>query len=749
MNDLDAAERVLRSAGWGERNPEPDEVTLLRAAIAFRCGRFDEADAMTDAVISSETVRRDDYLLKGRIRQALGDPDGALNRFSAATALSPTFADAYFEAAKIHYARHDVVPARMALEKTLYYDNTQAPAFVMLALINDDRRLPLEAIRSRNADGEAGADDVPPISLVKGETRVVDVTLTGLPHPSRCRIGLLEPYGFGIRSTLVRSEMIGSPDGQTTISLAIRLTGVRDDSINLGRPWPLTIVAADLDSGAYVTARRFVSVEDRPGEEGRILFVMTEDLEQTGDFPHVDDTPEVMDNDADEIRIDFIDKPAFADALANEFGVKWSHMVDVGSAILRLQWLRDGAYGGAWNDLWDRMAAYLERTVSAGHDVQLHIHGYNIPGNRLFRQFFDTEQDRVMFTGNRSRVANADGHHGAGAANYERLGNRDDVESRWGSIGRGVRELEGLLHESHPAYATTFFRAGEYEFGQSGTDTTRSIVALRASGILADSSAVSGSPFRRDFKFFRRAGRNVYFSRPDRIQERALSLQDIGILELLPVPRLHGHDYLGPTDEFRHVQYNYDLCMEGGRVRNDIFVLMEMYHLGNANHAHQWNRLDADYQDWKRMRDQWRRLRRECPRIEPVTATEAIRIWLDRYAPDVIARRGAERKLSDGVYQYEVELLGADIEVSDQRPHFVALQPPSYWMNRIDKIELLQYGSVVATWTGVTGCDHLEFRVTTLRGYSLKVYVKPNRTPGAGGEAAGPLESNERTGLDR
>jgi len=721
-NYAEADAEIGRLADQAQTSDEHEDIVFCRSLVDFHMGRYADADAAVDKLISSDVTNPAHYLLKAKILRALGSNDAALRMLDSATGLRRDFAEAYFEMALIHYGRRDAAPARAALERTLYYDNLNSLAYVMLAMVNAGTWRPLQSLKLNRDEGPALRLTSTGIHVRKGDTTTVDMTSAGLNNQNDLAVGILEPYGFGVTCTLVEKAACHLPSGREGLRLRLSVEGVRSREVNLNRPWPLNIVIVDRDEGTYVQRCLPVTVDDSSGEEGRILLVITEDLEQTGDFPHNDGTPDTVDNDPYEIRTDLMRKPSFADSLADDYGIKWTHFVEIGSAMLRLKWLQNKNYGQEWDGLWNDMAAYMDKTISGGHDVQLHIHGYHIPHNRLFRQYFDQERKKLLFRGNTPRVRDTDGCHGAWAANFVHLGDHEDPDSRVGSITRGIRLLEGQLVQSRPAYRTVLFRAGEYEFGSGRKEVGKSITALRQNGILADSSAVTASPFSRSFKFHRRIGSNVYFTRSDSTLRRATSLRGIGILELLPVPRLHGHDYLRPTDAFKHVKHNYEACLKGERIENRVFVLMQMYHLVNANSAHEWDRLERDYEDWRKMEAQWRKIRTHCPKIEPVTMTQAVEIFLDRYAPDIVAIRGHQEELGEGVYAYNIAMLGKDIAVSAARPHFVSVKPPAHLGDKIDRVELLRDGIVEKSWNKVNRHQDLTFRITQKGGYRIRLH---------------------------
>ena len=61
------------------------------------------------------------------------------------------------------------------------------------------------------------------------------------------------------------------------------------------------------------------------------------------------------------------------------------------------------------------------------------------------------------------------------------------------------------------------------------------------------------------------------------------------------------------------IQFNYNACIKNGAIESGIFIIMEMYHIGNTNHSKQWNNTDASYGDWSLMNEQFSMIKKTCP----------------------------------------------------------------------------------------------------------------------------------------
>lgn len=697
----------------------------LVAQVALRNGRRAAAAEAIQRAVEAEPASAKHLVLSGQIHLRIGNDTKAIQDLERALTLRPDLPEAYFALGLHYYRLHERELARRSLEKAVYYDNNNRTAAVLLHCLKRNRFIPPEAIRFDQPSVVLGNTNDSALVCHVGETMNLEFQLVGTANGADLFVTALEPYGFGVLAEAEIKQNSSVLRGGNGVQVRVQLHARRPDSANLGRPWTITLVAGDVDQGVFVARRLTVSVREKKGEEGRILFVLTQDHEQTAGLrrrpgdrlspPHLT---------ADEARRELVEKLNFANELAQPHGVYWSHIIDIGSAVLRLKWAQSSHFSPEWREVWPTMRQALIQGKGSGHDVQLHIHGYNIPGNKFSRQYYDPASGSIRYEDNVPRVQGPGDTHRSWAENFTRFGTYNENDTRVGSIFQGIQVLEGELHEAYPAYRTLFFRAGEYEFGTNRSDVAASIQALRLNHILAGSNSHSGSPYRRNFKFFKPIGLNTYFTSSEDIDRSAGSLLDIGILEMLPVPDPNGHDHLSPLSALRSVQDNYERCLDQGAIRNGLFLMMEMYHLNTTNVRRDQDSCDRRYGDWAVMEDQFSRIRKACPKIECVTISDAVKIYLDHYAPDVIALRTREQKVSSAEYRYDIQFLGKDIEVSSIRPHYVTLKPPSYLVGSIARVEIRRGDDLIDAWDNVVDYVDLPFVIQGRDGYTLHVFLK-------------------------
>ncbi len=663
-----------------------------------------------------------DLTLLGKMYRATGQDSIARRFFLRAIAFRHESPEAYYQLGLLCMAQKEFGGAASYFRESRYFENRNAKAFV---LENACRRTPVATAEpAENGALQKALTGPDSVDLIVGQTKPIVVSLRENQAPGRFAFGMLEPYGFG-----VQVELDSEVQSAAVHTAYFTATGKRSSSVNLNKPWVVRCVVFDKATLAFASKDIFVRVSDRKGAEGRIFFVITEDLEQIGGFPHGGRNPKKFRITAADLHADLVSKVAFGDSIANENGIKWTHMVEFGSALLRPKLLSAGHYGGMWDNLFGAIARGYAQSLARGNDIQLHVHAYAVPGNRLNRQFFDTASGCILFAGNKEKVQDGSGKNGAWAYNYSSLGKTTDWESRSGSVARGKMELESILGPYDSAYSTIAFRAGEYEFGDPGDETEKSVAALRWNNILCASDAYEGDLFTRSFHFYDRAGKNVYFSKEDDIHYPADNLLDAGILQIIPVPEKDGQDYIEPVSNWRNVEFNYGVCMDKGKIKNGIFILPEMYHLINTNWKYDCNRLQRGYEDWGRMERQFLGIRKHCPKMECVTLSQAARAYLNRFSPDAYTVLREESCSLPDVKQFGIEINGDGIDISGKRPHYLVVSVPCFENRSIEHVEVLHAGKVEQSVPGADMSGLLEFMAAEKTNYSLRVTLGDCKKP--------------------
>ncbi len=706
MSDYEQCEAIC------QRYPSQSRFSLLYAKSLFEKSLFQESLHMVSNALLWDDCDPEAWFLQGKIYLSMSLFAEALTSFEKVIWIKKESPDAYIQMANIYRQMEQIEKCISCLEKAVYFDNVNSEAYVRLQFLKKFKRDPIESIHcDENIFIDSFSDT---IHLDKNKSINLDIRFQFPYSLENINIECIEPYGWGVLCEWVATEI--SNNHQFTARL--KITGNRDNRINLGNLWTVNIVAYDQKTGSYNDHIVHVNVCDQ--EPGQILFLITEDFECT-EGPHQNDaTPHRKDLSIQETDTDLIRKGSLADSLANGYHIKWSHIVDLGSAFIRLKWLADVSEDSGWQQIWSQIKTFHSHSLTRGNDIQLHIHAYNVPEAPNFSQQYDHETNHLILD---TSTPFPDGHYGAWANTYKDLGYYDDPASRMGSISNGVRYYEDLLHEISPVYRVLFFRAGEWEFGLSEKEMRKSVIALRKNKIFAGSDAYEGNFGSRNFIFNKRIGDNVYFSSFSDIRKPARSLLDIGILQILPIPELHHFSHVRPVDPAESVIRTADLCIgENGDVQPGVHLLVEMYHIDRINFGDRyWDSMNLDYRDWKRLKTHFKEIDENLKNVRFVTISEAVIEYLDYHAPDIIALRTNEHKIDDQTYSYEIKLIGKDIVIDEAHPHFLSIKPPSYFMESLDAVTLFHDNKRIKTWDNIQSYEDLEFIADSPSGYKLIV----------------------------
>jgi tetratricopeptide (TPR) repeat protein len=657
------------------------------------------------------------WLLRGKISASMKKRTDALYSLDRAIWLKKELPEAYLKKAEIFFEIKNYENCLANLKKAIYYDNKLSKAYVMAKTIENNLFFPTNAISENKLN--LNVDQIV-LHLAKGEKAFLNLEANVLGKGQDFEIDVLDPFGFGVVANFMGKKII-KLNSRAVIRETYEIVGMRDSSINLGKPWILNVVLFNINKGIYES--QFIRVYVKDNEEGNIFFTVTEDLEETSDFPHkFDSTPLREDLDFKEAKIDLGLKVRLADNILNKYGIKWSHFIDIGSAFQRLRWIANKSSGNQWQRVWKEVLTNYKASLAEGNDIMFHIHSYSMPESTNFRQMYDAETDQLVFL---PLYVYPDGHKGAWANHFKDLGNFKLPNSRIGSIYNGIKILEKEFCADEPNYRILVFRAGEYEFGNSKNEMRKSIISLRKNKILASSNAHEGRVGSSQFVFSKPIGENIYYTSYDDIHIKAKNLLDIGILEIIPIPKLYTMHYVRPVDDPKTVEVAYKALLDDkNRIKPGIHILMEMYHMFSVNHMGKWDSLDLQYSDWKKIDKHMQYISKNCKKIKFVTISDAVLAYYDYYSPDILALRTNEKKIDNKTYDYDVLLLGNDIKIDKENPHYCSIKPPSYFVGKINNIELIHNKRVLKKWYDIKDYEDLEFIVNHKNGYRLKVHLQ-------------------------
>lgn len=518
----------------------------------------------------------------------------------------------------------------------------------------------------------------------------------------------LEPYGFGLTTTGSISLDVSTLAPGSSAELLWEITARRAHEVNMGQPWEYGI-SVSLPSGekSYSFARAEV-VDPRPG---KLFYVLTEDLEpmDSAGYPTRFTGNRNAWLDPEEFRVQLIEKSEAMNRIADHYGAKWSHYI-AWPIVLGAEWAAQQSTTGAWELAIADLKESIVREAAKGHQYAPHLHiDYDY---RLPHTFLSYHEPTDGFWANHRE-------HGW-AHQIPATGGYDVLYSRTGTLFDYVRRLDELLRGTgHGQQLAT--RTGSFDFGVTTDDQRASVEAFRAVGLWASSDAhgnVGGStsaPF----------GENIYFTRPDSINHKAESLDQIGIVQFLPTP---SRAIMFEAESIESANAKVDdavrIYAPSGTVRPGVHSIVAFTHamfmLGEG--------------DWRSTRGGAFSVLDhhlayvhgtyvEPGVIEFATSNEMIKAWLDYYAPTLLALRGPEIPFAEpGVYEYPIELVGEDIPVGGRFRHEVEVQYPLYLAEKLLWVGIYRDDELIAESFDVPNATHsLSFTVDRPGEYRMVV----------------------------
>ncbi len=444
----------------------------------------------------------------------------------------------------------------------------------------------------------------------------------------------LPPNGWGI----VAEPRNQRPDAEGKCTFTLR--ACRPDRVR-GDAWILTFVAIANDE--YATARVKIHVPDRT--PGRLLVLVTEDhelWEERGTITR------------DAVERLLVTKSKFA----SEHFSPWTHMVEVGSTLALLDWAAE--QDAAWQETREAVRAHLVAELTAGNDMQPHLHAFNLPNSPDFPYRLTTEGispcNEFLLTAEERRRDFARAY-----APHERIQ----------AVAHAVAQLERIAEQGDSNYHAVLWRSGQLEFGDAAAERAWSSVALLRAGIFADSDlrTTTQTAFLAD------------------IAEPFTPQRGGDLLQLPIANNLEGNFF----KDARALAQEAKRTSETLRAQPGIHLVTLLTHdkFINARRGGDEFRLDSQYNDWETIRkhlDAWREAG-----AERVTAREGIKQLLDDGTWHLRAWLTDAKWSNDkSCVQYVIELLGKGITVSREYPQSVRVIIPPFLRDRVRNIRVVQ-----------------------------------------------------------
>lgn len=543
----------------------------------------------------------------------------------------------------------------------------------------------------------------PPAPLAVGDVFTISgvvENVTAAPVPA-VTVTLVEPYGAGVAVLNGASRDVTALAPGERRPVTWRVQAARPESVNLSQPWAVTFAIDEQDAGTAVP----VSVYDPA--PGTIYYVMTEDLEPIDSAGY----GKAWGNgngwlDPEEFAVQMVQKPQALNDIADKYGAKWTHYI-AWTAVEGAHWAAARSPTGAWPAVIADIRAAVRHGAAAGHEYAPHMHSdYDprLPGNVLS---YDPATDG--FWGDHRR-------HGW-AHSLPEEGDYGDAASRTGSLFYYLRELALLTTDTQGQILDA--RAGSFDFGHG--DAAASVRAYRRLGLWGSSDADgnAGGMTARAY------GRNLYFTRPDDINQPAADVHDLGLVEITPTPRdciQYNRQTAAAMNTRAHA--GVDAFTREGRVLPGVHAIVGFTHAMFMRGEPDWRSvtggqfaaLDAHLAHMRAYADQGL--------LRFATATELVAAYLDYYTPELLAVYGPRQEKGWGVSDYPLTLLGRGIVADAAHPRTVRVAYPPYLRFTAYRAEILKNGVVIyQTWGLPTPNNDLAFTVDDRAAqYTLRLY---------------------------
>jgi tetratricopeptide (TPR) repeat protein len=622
---LQTVERLSKSDSNGHS-------LYLRASALSLLGKYKEALVWSIRATQVRPCDSDYQLQRGRILEALGHAGGALRQYSKAIRVHRRSPEAFFRRGLLRLKTGERTEAIRDFEECCYYENTRTEAHLFVNALRSGYSIP----SSWGEQEKPALLSIRPsdFELTKGQNVSIPVMVSTKENLGDCRLEVLEAFGGGLEPnsrSIVLGEVAAGQERQVTLEIKAK----RASEVNLHQPWVLNIVL--IARGAWASHQlRFTVTDPKPG---RAFFVLTNDHEPQIHRERIEPnrTCPVL---PEEATADLVTKGRVARNLAEKYGLRWTLMLDAGTAIGLPKWAGDRS--SSWKHLYREASEFYLDSFRQGHDCQIHLHLKAVPESRSFCYQFDETKD-VLSLDLRAVERRFQGSKVNSWANVTpSYGRPRGINSRVGSLSYASGALEMAFSTAVDPYRPVLFRAGQWDMGRSTAEREKSVMALRECGILADSSVAEGYDcYERPFQFGLAPSQATYFTFRNNPEKRARSLVDAGILQAVPILLPQGSHAVTPRDDPRPVIRAYRSFLRGSRVAPGRHLIMEIEHFGDIPTEHEASCSRLGNGSWNSMDHHLSVVRSQCPALEGVRGTEAIYEWLDYYTPELIVRLGS------------------------------------------------------------------------------------------------------------
>ncbi len=517
-------------------------------------------------------------------------------------------------------------------------------------------------------------------------------------------IKLLEPYGYGVVVLDDAMRQISLAPGEKRL-VSWNVRAQRPDAVNVHQAWKVQFSVND------VTVPETVHVDISDNRPGKILYVMTEDLEAIDSAGY----PTEWGNkngwlEPDEVFVQMVKKPGELNKIAEKYGAKWTHYI-AWPIIKAAEWASARSSTGKWPEVIKAVQQSVRTEAEKGHEYGLHMHSdYDpyLPGNVLsYNQSVDG------FWANHLK------HGWAHSITAE--GDFSDYASRTGSLYAYKRILDELAAAA-PEGPSITARAGSFDFGNGSADEAASTAAYRKVGLwgTSDADGNAGGVTAGDY------GGEIYFSAPDDINKSASAIDKLGLVEFRPTPR-EFINYDSQTAEIMNHKVDQgvlDFTVEG-KIKPGVHAIVGFTHAMFVMGEGGWQSVEGG--KFAQLDNHLSYLKRtyvDRGLLTFATASELVKTYLDYYSPVPVAVYGRRLMHSGWADEFAIEILGRDIPVDAGHPHTVEIKYPLYYHDSAYRIIVLKNDQpVYSTWGLPTPSNDIRFVIDDSQAkYTLRIY---------------------------
>ncbi len=509
--------------------------------------------------------------------------------------------------------------------------------------------------------------------VISLRTEISNVTDRVLENLS---LKLLEPYAYGLIIQGPVEQKIAKLAVGETVTLDWQVRAQRASAVNLGLPWDLRLAVNK------TTAPSVARIEVTDPTPGKVFYVMTEDLEPIDAAGY----PTAWGNqngwlDAEEFRVQLIDKAEALNRVAEKHGALWTHYIAM-PVLDAGEWAAAQSKKTDWRKTLDAVRASIKAQSKRGHEYALHLHSdYDpeAPGNVLS---YNPATDG--FWANHLR-------HGW-AHSFPDEGDPQQRATRTGILFHYLRQLTKLTVD-FPTGEVLSARTGSFDFGNGPESEAMSMRAYKAAGLWGNSDADGNAGGITSGDFLKA----VYLTPPDDINAPATDLKKLGIVEFRPTPRqLIMYDVDSAVTMNEKVRQGMNLFQDGGRVRPGVKGITGFSHAMFIMGSSGWKSTTGGH--YQALDDHLAFLKQEYVQkglLQFGTATDLTRAYLDYYWPEPLVMLGPLQKATATGLEFALDFIGRQIPVDVAHKHQLTLKIPLRFWDSGLRATLLKNGKPV------------------------------------------------------